>query len=416
MAEHCCWNGSLTQKPTTVSILGATGSIGSSAAGVILANAGRFTVQSVVGGSNASALAQRAILLKARSATIADPKGYAELKTALAGTDIAVSAGADAVCDAARMPADRIVAAITGIAGLLPTCAALEQGTVVALANKESMVSAGSAVMKIARQYGATILPLDSEHNSIFQALGGAPLSAVEKITLTASGGPFRTWSREQIANATLEQALRHPNFTMGAKITVDSATMMNKGLEIIEAAHLFGFSEREIDVLVHPQQVIHGLVHFKDGSLNAGMAAPTMTVPMAHCLAYPDRVESGAPRLDFASLGQLQFYAPDEERFPCLRLARDALSAGNAMPTILNAANEVVVEAFLKGHVKFGDIFTVVNSVMNSPGMAGFSEPESVNDAVSVDHEARMRTAGELSRLSRRGTTDSVEWGQVSA
>ena len=393
----------------SVSILGATGSIGGSAEAVILANPGRFRVEAVAGGRNAVALARVACALGAKFAAVSVDAEYGALKDALAGSGIEAAAGDAAVCEAAARPADRIVAAITGIAGLKPTCAALQQGTIVALANKESMVSAGAAVLRVARASGATIMPLDSEHNSIFQALGEQPMSGVEKITLTASGGPFRTWSKERIAQATLAEALRHPNFAMGAKITVDSATMMNKGLELIEASHLFGLDETQIDVLVHPQQAIHGLVHFRDGSVNAGMAVPDMRVPMAHCLTYPERGASGARKLDLAALGTLEFHAPDTDRFPSLALAREALRTGKAMPTVLNAANEVAVAAFLEGRITFGDIFTVVNSVMNLPGMAGLCEPESVNDAVSVDHIARLRGAEELSRLVRRGTTVEV-------
>jgi 1-deoxy-D-xylulose-5-phosphate reductoisomerase len=394
---------------TSVSILGATGSIGASATKVIKANPGRYRVEAIVGGSNASELARLARDLDVRWAAIADERAYADLKAALSGTGIAVAAGAEAVCEAASRPADRIVAAIAGTAGLRPTCAALARGAVVALANKESMVSAGRAVLDVARRAGATILPLDSEHNSVFQAMAGAPVASIEKIALTASGGPFRTWSRDRIATASRSDALKHPNFSMGAKITIDSATMMNKGLEVIEAHFLFGLPEDRIEVLVHPQQAIHGLVYFRDGSLNAGMAVPDMTVPMAHCLAFPERIESGARRLDLAALGTLEFHAPDHERFPSLRLAREALRAGGAASTVLNAANEVAVAAFLDGHLRFGDIFTLVNAVMNLPGTADQPEPQSVNEAISVDQVARIRAREELSRRFGHATTEAV-------
>lgn len=399
----------MTGAVTSVSILGATGSIGASAAAVIARSIGRYRVEAVAGGSNAEALAQRARSLGARCAAIHDPAAYAALKDALSGSGIEAMAGEAAVCEAASRPADRIVAAITGIAGLKPTCAALAQGGIVALANKESMVSAGKAVLAIARASGATILPLDSEHNSIFQALGGAPMASVESITLTASGGPFRTWPREKIAAATRQEALKHPNFAMGSKITIDSASMMNKGLELIEAVHLFGLDESRVSVLVHPQQAIHGLVSFRDGSMNAGMAVPDMRVPMAHCLAWPERTESGVKRLDLAALGTLEFHAPDLDRFPALRLARDAARAGGAYATVLNGANEIAVAAFLDGHIAFGDMFKIVNSVMNLPGMAGLCEPESVNDAVSVDQVARNRAREELSRLVGHATVSMV-------
>jgi len=390
---------------TSVSILGATGSIGSSAAAVIRAVPGRYRVEAVAGGRNAAALAALARDLGAACAAIADETAYSALKAELSGSGITPMAGAAAVCEAAARPADRVVAAITGVSGLAPTCAALSAGATVALANKEAMVSAGAAVLALAKAAGATILPLDSEHNSIFQALGAATMDQVEKIALTASGGPFRTWSRERIAGASLAEALKHPNFAMGAKITIDSASMMNKGLELIEAHHLFGLPESRIEVLVHPQQAIHGLVQFTDGSVNAGMAVPDMRVPMAHCLAWPQRAESGARRLDLAAIGRLDFFAPDLERFPALALARHALVEGRAMPTVLNAANEVAVAAFLDGRIAFGDIVNLVQTVMNLPGMSAFAEPKSIEDAIFVDDLARVRAREQLSLPPHRGT-----------
>lgn len=385
-------------EPASVSVLGATGSIGRSAAAVITQQPGRFRVEAVAGGSNAVALAAVARHLNARCAAICDDAAYADLKNELFGSGIAAMAGEQAVCEAAARPVDRVVAAITGIAGLAPTCAALKQGATVALANKEAMVSAGVAVLRIAQAHNATILPLDSEHNSVFQALGGAPMAEVERITLTASGGPFRTWTREAIAAATVEQALKHPNFSMGAKITIDSASMMNKGLELIEAHYLFGIAEDRLDVLVHPQQAIHGLVSFTDGSVNAGMAVPDMRVPMAHCLAWPERTESGARRLDLAAIGCLEFFAPDVERFPALRLARQALRAEGAYPTILNAANEVAVAAFLEKSIGFGDIVKSVETVMNLPSMAALSAPETIEQAIAIDRLAREEASRVLS------------------
>ncbi|HRK24916.1 MAG TPA: 1-deoxy-D-xylulose-5-phosphate reductoisomerase, partial [Beijerinckiaceae bacterium] len=276
--------------------------------------------------------------------------------------------------------------------------AALRRGATVALANKEAMVSAGAAVLEIARAGHATILPLDSEHNSIFQALGGAPMDQVERIALTASGGPFRTWPLEAIAAATVEQALKHPNFAMGAKISVDSASMMNKGLELIEAHFLFGLPEDRLDVLVHPQQAIHGLVTFTDGSVNAGMAVPDMRVPMAHCLAFPERSDSGAARLDLVAIGRLEFFAPDLDRFPALRLARQALRHGGAMATVLNAVNEVAVAAFLEKSIGFLDIVKSVETVMNLPSMAALSAPRSIEEAEAIDRLARARAREVLS------------------
>jgi 1-deoxy-D-xylulose-5-phosphate reductoisomerase len=384
--------------PTSVSILGATGSIGKSAAAVIRANPGRFRVEAVAGGSNAAALAAMARELNARCAALHDGAGYRDLKNELFGSGIVPMAGEAAVCEAAALPADRVVAAITGIAGLEPTSVALRRGATVALANKEAMVSAGDAVLDLARAGGARILPLDSEHNSIFQALGGARMAEVDRIALTASGGPFRTWSREAIAAATVEQALKHPNFAMGAKITIDSASMMNKGLELIEAHYLFGMPEERLDVLVHPQQAIHGLVTFTDGSVNAGMAVPDMQVPMAHCLAFPDRAESGAARLDLIAIGRLEFFAPDLDRFPALRLARTALSEGGALATVLNAANEVAVAAFLGKSIGFLDIVKSVETVMNLPSMAALKVPGTIEEAIAIDRLARERTREVLS------------------
>jgi len=391
--------------PVSVSILGATGSIGSSAAAVIRQRGGRYRVEAVAGGRNVAALARLARDLDARCAAIHDPAGYRDLKDALAGSGIEPMAGQSGVCEAAARPVDRMVAAITGIAGLEPTCAALKAGAIVALANKEAMVSAGAAVLRIASVNGATILPLDSEHNSVFQALGNASMRDVERIALTASGGPFRTWSRQEIAAATVEQALRHPNFSMGAKISVDSATMMNKGLELIEAHHLFGIAEERLDVLVHPQQAIHGLVTFTDGSVNAGMAVPDMRVPMAHCLAWPERSDSGAARLDLVAIGRLEFFAPDHDRFPALALARAALRAGGAMPTVLNAANEVAVAAFLEKRIGFADIVKSVQTVMNLPSMSALAGPETIAEAIEIDRIARIRAFEVLSSSSRRGT-----------
>lgn len=387
-------------EPSSVTILGATGSIGKSAAAVIAANPGRYRVEAVAGGRDVSALARIARQLNARFAAIADETALPALKDALAGSGIACGAGASAVDDAAARPVTRVVAAITGIAGLASTCAALRQGATVALANKEAMVSAGAAVLALAARHSATILPLDSEHNSIFQAIGGAPMSAVARIALTASGGPFRTWSAVEIAGATREQALKHPNFSMGSKITIDSATMMNKGLELIEAHHLFGLPEDRIDVLVHPQQMIHGLVTFTDGSVNAGLAVPDMQVPMAHCLAWPERCASGSATLDLVRIGRLDFEAPDETRFPALRLAREAMRANGAMPTVLNAANEVAVAAFLAGAIRFADIVKIVENVMIMPAMAGLQAPASENEAILIDGEARCRAREVLSQL----------------
>jgi 1-deoxy-D-xylulose-5-phosphate reductoisomerase len=269
----------------------------------------------------------------------------------------------------------------------------------VALANKETLVCAGSPVMEIVARANATVLPLDSEHNAIFQALGGEPVSSVEKMTLTASGGPFRTWTAERIAAATVEEALAHPNWAMGPKVTIDSASLMNKGLELIEAFHIFEIAAERLDVVVHPQSVVHGLVSFADGSVTAGMALPDMRVPIAHCLGCPERFESGARKLDLTAIGSLTFEKPDLQRFPALGLAQDALRQGGAMPTVLNAANEVVVAAFLAGRMRFGEMAGLVDKVCQAALADGTAarKPASVEDALAVDHIARERAAALL-------------------
>ncbi len=353
----------------------------------------RFDVTAVAGGRDGAALARAAIALKARFAAIADPASYAELKAGVAGQPIEIAAGDEAVVEAALRESDLVVAAIAGTAGLAPTYAAIAAGRSVALANKETLVCAGHAVMEAARRAGARILPLDSEHNAIFQAMGGCDADEIVKMTLTASGGPFREWSAERIRMATVSEALAHPNWTMGSKVTIDSASLMNKGLELIEAHHLFGISAARLDVLIHPQSVVHGLIAFADGSVTAGMAAPDMRTPIAHCLAYPERMKSGAKALDLAAVGQLTFERPDLARFPALGLAIAALNAGGAAPTALNAANEIAVEAFLATRIGFSDIIGVVEAVLEQSGRAGeLSACATVAQALGVHHIARDR------------------------
>jgi 1-deoxy-D-xylulose-5-phosphate reductoisomerase len=380
-------------KPKRLVILGATGSIGRSCVQVLAGSPGRFEVRAVAGGRDGAALARTAIALNAPFAAIADPSGYVELKAAVAGRDIEVAAGPEAVVEAALREADLVVAAIAGTAGLAPTYAAIAAGRSVALANKETLVCAGHAVMDAARRSGARILPLDSEHNAIFQAMGGCDPAQIVKMILTASGGPFREWSGERISQATVAQALAHPNWSMGAKVTIDSASMMNKGLELIEAHHLFGMPAARLEVLVHPQSVVHGLIAFADGSVTAGMAAPDMKTPIAHCLAYPERMNSGAKALDLAAIGQLSFERPDLLRFPGLGLAIAALSAGGAAATALNAANEIVVEAFLDARIGFSDMARIVEAVIEQSGRAGeLSACATVAQALGVHHIARDR------------------------
>lgn len=384
----------------SVVILGATGSIGKSTADIIAGSDGAFRVEAVAGGRDPQALARVARDLGAKFAALADPAGYAELKEALAGTSIKAAAGGDAVIEAALHPADIVMGAIAGTAGVAPTFAALSAGRTVALANKECLVCAGPAFMRQAAASGARLLPVDSEHNAIFQAMGDADLADIEMITLTASGGPFRTWTVEAIAKATPEQALTHPNWSMGPKITVDSAGLMNKGLEVIEAHYLFGVEAARLSVVVHAQSVVHGLVAFSDGSVTAGLAAPDMKVPIAHCLSYPKRIATAARRLDLAAVGQLTFERPDFDRFPALRVALDALRAGQGLPTVLNAANEIAVEAFLNKLISFHEIAKMVEEACNSALADGVArEPESVADALAMDQMVRERARSTLRR-----------------
>ena len=368
-------------------ILGATGSIGRSTARVI-EQTGRFSVAAVAGGSDGAALAAMAIRLGARLAAVADPSAYAALKAALSGTGIEAAAGPEAVVAAASTPCDIVMAAIAGTAGVAPTHAAIAAGRTVALAHKECLVCAGEVFMRAAREAGAVVLPVDSEHNAIFQAMGGSDSSRVEKMTLTASGGPFRTWGANAIGNARPEDALAHPNWSMGAKVTVDSAGLMNKGLELIEAHHLFGIEAARLDVLVHPQSIVHGLVSFSDGSVVAGLAAPDMATPIAHCLGFPERLPTSLKRLDLASVGTLTFERPDPERFPALGLAIETLKSGNGLPTVLNAANEVAVAAFLARKIGFGDIFRMVARACEQALRDGTARaPASIAEALAIHH-----------------------------
>lgn len=383
----------------TVTLLGATGSIGQSTRDVVAENPERLRIGAVVAGRDAQALARVAIETGASFAALADAGAGAALAEALAGTGIASGAGRLAVLDAVARDADIVVSAISGAAGLEATFAALTPGRVVALANKESLVCAGAAVMARALMVGARILPLDSEHNALYQVLGAEPISAIRSMTLTASGGPFRTWSAQQIAAARPEQALAHPNYAMGAKITIDSASMMNKGLELIEACFLFGLAPDQLEVLVHPQQLVHGLVTFRDGSVSAGMAVPDMRVAAAHCLGIDGRLDAPAARfLDLATTAPLTFERPDLVRFPALGLAIAALAAGGAMPAILNAANEIAVAAFLEGRIGFPGIAALVEAVCAGAGR-DLAAPVDVEAALAIDHEARNRAGALLSR-----------------
>ncbi|HMO28234.1 1-deoxy-D-xylulose-5-phosphate reductoisomerase [Enterovirga sp.] len=380
-----------------VTILGATGSIGRSTAAVLRGHRERFSVSAVVAGRDVAGLAAAAIDLGAGFAALAEPTLLAELREALAGTGIACGAGASALREAVDREADLVVAAISGVAGLVPTRDALREGRSVALANKESLVSAGTAFMREAAERGAAILPMDSEHNALAQALAAGHPEDVESLTLTASGGPFRTWTLEAMRAATQAQTARHPTYSMGAKINVDSASLMNKGLELIEAHHLFGVPPERLEVVVHPQSIIHGLVQWRDGAVTAGMAHPDMRVPIAHCLGLDRRLATGVPRLDLAAIGRFTFEEPDLGRFPCLRLAREALAGGGPMPTVLNGANEVAVEAFLKGRLGFLDIARVVESTLDWAAGAPLPAPRTIEDALALDAEARAVAAEKL-------------------
>ena len=371
----------------TVTVLGSTGSVGVSTVDLLAANPGRFRVHALVGGRNAALLATQARQLNAAVAIIAEPAALPALEAALAGSGVACAAGDDAVVQAASHPVDWTMAAITGAAGLPSTLAAIRRGGAVALANKEALVCAGEVMLRAVRDAGATLLPVDSEHNAIFQALAEGNRDAVETITLTASGGPFRAASLDDMARATPEAALRHPVWSMGAKISIDSATMFNKGLELIEAARLFDLDESRIDVLVHPQSVIHGIVHYRDGSMLAQMGSPDMRIPIAHALAWPGRIATSSPRLDLAAMGQLTFFPPDPLRFPALRLARAALRAGGGAPTILSAANEVAVEAFLARRLGFTEIAVLVERVLDSLGSPA---ADSLDAVMALDAQAR--------------------------
>ena len=369
----------------SVTVLGATGSIGRSTAA--LRDGGGFAVEALVAGRDAVGLAAQARRLGARLAVVADETCLPALREALQGSGIEAAGGEAAVLEAASRPVDWTMAAIVGAVGLASTLAALRRGGTLALANKESLVCAGPIVLDAARASGATLLPVDSEHNAIFQALHGAAPESIEKIILTASGGPFRNATMAQMRAATPEQAVKHPVWSMGAKISVDSASMFNKGLELIEAARLFPVTPDQLEVLIHPQSAVHGLVQYRDGSLLAQLGSPDMRTPIAHALAWPDRMHVDVPRLDLAALGRLEFSAPDPQRFPALRLCREALVAGGAAPCVLNAANEVAVAAFLARRLGFLDIAVVVEETLAALGHLAVPDLASVLDA---DAQAR--------------------------
>ena len=380
-----------------ITILGATGSIGSSTLDLVERSPDRFEVVAVTAASNVEALADIARRTGARLAVIADQAKLGALEERLAGTACRAAAGDEALKEAAADDAELVIAAIVGCAGLGPVRAAVEDGNTVALATKEALVTAGDLMIRAAARSGATILPVDSEHNAIFQCLAGNRKDDVSRIILTASGGPFRTAPAESLASVSPQQAVAHPNWSMGAKISVDSATLMNKGLELIEAHYLFGLPSERIDIVIHPQSTVHSLVEFVDGSVLAQLGAPDMRIPIAYALAWPERLETPAERLDLAALGRLDFEAPDVVRFPALRIAREAMEAGGAAPVVLNAANEVAVDSFLKRRIRFPDIAETVERAL---GESDCAAPASIADVLEIDRTTRARAEASMSEV----------------
>ncbi|QND70932.1 1-deoxy-D-xylulose-5-phosphate reductoisomerase [Tardiphaga robiniae] len=390
----------------SITVLGATGSIGDSTMDLLRASPERYQVEALTANGNVEGVVKLAKEFNARFVAVADESKLDELRAALAGTGIASGAGDSAIVEAAERPADWLMAAVSGAAGLKPALAAVDRGATVALANKECLVCAGDFFMDRAAKAGACILPADSEHNALFQALASGSREELTRVIITASGGPFRTWAAADIEQATLAQALKHPNWSMGQKITIDSASMMNKGLEVIEASYLFALAPDEIDVLVHPQSIIHGMVEFRDYSVMAQLSSPDMRTPIAHCLGWPDRIPGRAAPLDLAKIGSLTFEAPDYTRFPGLKLAYDALRTGSGATTVYNAANEIAVAAFTAQKIRFGAIARLVEATMNEWVRAGNLAPlSSADDAIAVDHKARKMAATLLPQIAAKAS-----------
>jgi 1-deoxy-D-xylulose-5-phosphate reductoisomerase len=408
-ASTAAWSRAAARR---VTVLGATGSVGRSTLDLVAEvrareGADACAIEALVAHRNVAGLAALARTFRARCAVIADPSLLGELKSALAGSGVEAAAGPQAVIEAAMRPADWVMAGVVGAAGLAPTLAAARRGADVALANKEALVCAGDLLTRAARAGGGALLPVDSEHNAIFQVLDLALVHRVEKLILTASGGPFRGWTRERMADVTPEMAAAHPVWSMGAKISVDSATLMNKGLELIEASCLFGVESARLEVLVHPQSVVHSLVAYIDGSVLAQLAAPDMRVPIAHALAWPDRIETSAARLDLAALGALTFEEPDAAAFPALALARRALEAGGAAPAVLNAANEVAVGRFLDRRIGFLDIPKVVEQVLDRHSdeqTSPLGRLDDLEDRLEIDRAARAQAERACDALATQG------------
>ena len=400
-------NKSAASNVRSVTVLGATGSIGDSTMDLIRNARERYRVEALTANGNVQGLAKLAREFDARFVAVADPSRLTELKEALAGTRTECGAGESAIIEAAARPSDWVMAAVIGAAGLKPALAAVDRGATVALANKECLVCAGDFFMERAAKANACILPADSEHNALFQALSSGDREELVRVIITASGGPFRTWAPGDIEQATLAQALKHPNWSMGQKITIDSASMMNKGLEVIEAAHLFSLTADEVDVLIHPQSIVHGLVEFSDRSVVAQLGVHDMRIPIAHCLGWPDRItKTPSARLDLAKIGQLTFEEPNFERFPALRLAYESLRTGRGATTVFNAANEVAVAAFIAGKIRFGAIARLVEATLDAWIRSGNLAPlTSADDAIAVDHSARNRAATLLPQIALKAS-----------
>ncbi len=397
--------------PRSISLFGATGSIGANTVDLITRHPERFVVEAVTAHSDVDGLARVAREVGAKLAVIADGSAYSRLRDALAGTDIEAAAGEEALVEAATRRVDLVVAAIVGAAGLAPTLAAIDAGSNIALANKECLVCAGDLFMASVSRQNVRLLPVDSEHNAIFQALGAGGSDGVEKIILTASGGPFRDWTAEQLAEATPAEAAAHPNWPMGRKISVDSSTLINKGLELIEAHHLFCLGSDQIDVLIHPQSIVHGLVAYQDGSVISQMSVTDMRVPLGYCLWWPERRVAPRKRLDLATLSTLTFEDPDPVRFPALPLVRRALEAGGTATNLLNAANEIAVDAFLNGRIAYPDIVALADDVLSrAVAMDLPTAPSSLEEALMIDAEGRRLARARLEHFeARRLRTETI-------
>ena len=375
-------------KPRSVSVLGSTGSIGCNTLDLIARNLEHFSVVALTGNRNVQLLAEQARIFRPELVVVATESSYMDLKKELSGTNIRIAAGDQALEEAANLNSDLVMAGIVGIAGLKPTITAIRRGATVALANKECLVCAGNLLFNELNKYGGTILPVDSEHNAIFQVFDFNQSDTVEKLILTASGGPFRETPIDKMAGITPTEAIAHPNWDMGAKISVDSATMMNKGLELIEAFYLFPINEDQIEILVHPQSVIHSMVAYTDGSVLAQLGTPDMRTPISYALNWPRRLGTPSPQLNLAQIASLTFEAPDFKRFPALRLAKESLSARGAAPAVLNAANEIAVEYFLDHKIGFLDIVKIVGQTLNKQS---FKDPATIEEVNAIDKEARI-------------------------